>query len=117
MAIQIRRGNDSEWESNKSNIVAGEPAVTLDSERMFVGTGSGTYMELANLDVLADAFDSSASYEVGDFVAYHGKVYKFTSTHSGAWNASDVEEVALADALDVHESRSRCVACFESRQE
>lgn len=100
MAIQIRRGTDSEWESNKSNIVAGEPAVTLDSERMFVGTGSGTYMELANLDVLADAFDSSASYEVGDFVAYHGKVYKFNTDHSGAWNASDVDEVALADALD-----------------
>lgn len=100
MAIQIRRGNDAEWESNKSNIVAGEPAVTLDSERMFVGTGSGTYMELANLDVLADAFDSSASYEVGDFVAYHGKVYKCNTAHSGAWNASDFDEVALADALD-----------------
>ena len=100
MAIQIRRGTDSEWESNKSNIVAGEPAVAMDSERMFVGTGSGTYMELANIDVLADAFDSSASYEVGDFTAYHGKVYKCNTPHSGAWNASDFDEVALADALD-----------------
>lgn len=100
MAIQIRRGTNAEWESNNSNIVAGEPAVAMDSERMFVGTGSGTYMELANIDVLADPFDSSASYVVGDFVAYHGKVYKFNTNHSGAWNASHVDEVALADALD-----------------
>lgn len=100
MAIQIRRGTDAEWESNKSNIVAGEPAVAMDTERMFIGTGSGTYMEAANIDVLANAFDPSASYVIGDFASYHGKVYKFTSTHSGAWNASDVEEVVLADELD-----------------
>lgn len=46
MAIQIRRGTDSEWESNKSNIVAGEPAVTLDTGRFFVGTGNGEFVEL-----------------------------------------------------------------------
>ena len=100
MAIQIRRGTDAEWESNKSNIVAGEPAVAMDTERMFIGTGSGTYMEVANIEVLADAFDSSASYVVGDFVSYHGKVYKCNTEHSGAWNASHFDEVALADALD-----------------
>lgn len=46
MAIQIRRGTDAEWESNNSNIVAGEPAVTLDTGRFFVGTGNGEFVEL-----------------------------------------------------------------------
>ena len=50
MAIQIRRGSDADWEANKSNIVAGEPAITTDSERLFVGTGSGTYAEFVNVN-------------------------------------------------------------------
>lgn len=48
MAIQIRRGTKAGWESNKSNIVAGEPVIALDTEEVFVGTGNGTYVELAN---------------------------------------------------------------------
>lgn len=47
MAIQIRRGTDSQWESNKSNIVAGEPAITTDTGRFMVGTGTGTFAEFA----------------------------------------------------------------------
>lgn len=54
MAIQIRRGTDSQWESNKSNIVAGEPAITTDTGRLFVGTGTGTYEEYVNKSTLAD---------------------------------------------------------------
>lgn len=41
MAIQIRRGTNTEWESNNSNIVVGEPAIATDAERFFVGTASG----------------------------------------------------------------------------
>lgn len=48
MAIQIRRGTDSDWESGKSNIIVGEPAITTDTKRCFVGTGTGTYAEFAN---------------------------------------------------------------------
>lgn len=50
MAIQIRRGTDSQWESNKSNIIAGEPAIATDSKRAFIGTANGAFMELANND-------------------------------------------------------------------
>lgn len=50
MAIQIRRGTKAGWDSNKSNIVAGEPAIATDTEQVFVGTGSGTYVELASTD-------------------------------------------------------------------
>lgn len=48
MAIQIRRGTESAWNSNKSNIVAGEPAIATDTGRLFVGTGTGTYAEFPN---------------------------------------------------------------------
>lgn len=54
MAIQIRRGTDAQWEANKSNIVQGEPAITTDSERFFVGTGDGTYAEFLNVDDLTN---------------------------------------------------------------
>ena len=54
MAIQIRRGTDANWEANKSNIVQGEPAITTDSERFFVGTGDGTYAEFLNVDDLTN---------------------------------------------------------------
>ena len=45
MAIQIRRGTNTQWEGGKSNIVEGEPAITTDTGRFFVGTGTGTYQE------------------------------------------------------------------------
>lgn len=64
MAIQIRRGTDSQWESNKSNIVAGEPAVTLDTGRFFVGTGSGTYEEYINVNSIEDSLTSTATNKV-----------------------------------------------------
>lgn len=51
MAIRIRQGTDSQWENNKSNIVSGEPAITTDTGRFFVGTGSGTYKEFAQKDI------------------------------------------------------------------
>lgn len=54
MAIQIRRGTNAQWESNKSHIEAGEPAVTTDTGRFFVGTGSGTYAEFPNTDSIVD---------------------------------------------------------------
>lgn len=51
MAIRIRQGTDSQWENNKSNIVSGEPAITTDTGRFFVGTGTGTYKEFAPIEI------------------------------------------------------------------
>ena len=57
MAIQIRRGLESAWESNNSNIVAGEPAITLDTGRLFVGTDNGDFAEFANVDNVPSVAD------------------------------------------------------------
>ena len=38
-------------------------------------------------------FSSSASYSEGDVVAYQNQMYRFTSTHSGAWDDDDVTDI------------------------
>ena len=99
MAIQIRRGSNAEWESNNSNIVVGEPAVATDSKRAFIGTASGAYMELANLEAIAPAYDPGNSYMVGDYTSYQGKLYVCTVPTSGAWNASCWQVTSIGQAL------------------
>lgn len=66
----------------------------------------------ADLSVLASPFDPTATYAVGDYCIYQGKLYKFTSAHSGAWSGSDVSEVTVdaeialkADASEVEDIR------------
>jgi hypothetical protein len=52
-------------------------------------------MTLANntQDMIADDFDANkeGGYNVGDFVIYNGKLYRFINAHTGAWDASDVQ--------------------------
>lgn len=64
MAIQIRRGTNSQWESNKSNIVAGEPAIATDTGRLFVGTGAGTYQEYAQATRMVNGHPLTSDVEV-----------------------------------------------------
>lgn len=99
MAIQIRRGSNAEWEVNNSNIVVGEPAVATDSKRAFIGTASGSYMELANLEAIAPAYDPGNSYSVDDYVSYQGKLYVCTVPTGGAWNASAWQVTSIGQAL------------------
>jgi hypothetical protein len=66
-------------------------------------------MTLANntQDMIADDFDANkeGGYNVGDFVIYNGKLYRFINAHTGAWDASDVQVSpvlidAIADVVD-----------------
>lgn len=88
MAIQIRRGSNADWESNYSNIVDGEPAVATDTERAFIGTGEGTFMEMPNIDLIASEYDSDTEYAIGDYCIYQGKLYQATSATTGAWDST-----------------------------
>ncbi len=99
MAIQIRRGSNAEWEVNNSNIVVGEPAVATDSKRAFIGTASGAYMELANIEALAPKYDSTKQYGVGDYVSYQGKLYVCVVPTSGAWDSSAWQQTSIGQAL------------------
>ena len=99
MAIQIRRGTNTDWEANKSNIVSGEPAIATDTERVFVGTGSGTFAELANLENMASEYDSTTIYNAGEYCTHQGKLYKSTEVTTGAWDSTKWEEVTVASAV------------------
>ena len=82
MALQIRRGTDAEWEANNYNIVAGEPAIATDTGRFFVGTGNGTFSEMAtkaDLEEVGLSDDVKAALlQLAEKVAYiddDGQVY------------------------------------------
>lgn len=48
---------------------------------------------------LAAEFDPSSSYTAGNYCTYQGKLYLFTSNHTGAWNASHVTEASLSSEV------------------
>lgn len=48
---------------------------------------------------IATAFDSTASYSAGDYAMYDGTLYKFTSTHTGAWDSTHAEATCVTDEL------------------
>ena len=55
--------------------------------------------EKADTDLVASDFDAAASYTSGNYCIYEGKFYKFKNSHSGAWSASDVDEIQIAGEL------------------
>ena len=89
MAIQIRRGTESGWESNYSDVVVGEPVITTDTERFFVGTGTGTYAEYVNIKAIAPAYDSTRNWYEGEFCVFSGRLYVCTADTTGAFDSND----------------------------
>ena len=49
---------------------------------------------------LFQEFDETATYAVGDYVIYNGYLYKMTHSHTGAWDASDAEQVDFMESLE-----------------
>lgn len=62
---------------------------------------SGTLKTFNILDgsVIADTFDATESYSIGDYVMYGNTLYRFTSAHSGAWASADVTAVNVVDEV------------------
>ena len=59
------------------------------------GGGGGT-------DVIADDFDSTSTYAVGDYCIYNGSLYKCTTavTTAGDWDSSDWTETLVMDEVE-----------------
>lgn len=55
--------------------------------------------EKADTELVASDFDATASYTAGNYCIYEGKFYRFKNNHSGAWSASDVDEIQIAGEL------------------
>lgn len=90
MALQIRRGSNAEWEAGKDNIIAGEPAVALDTKRVFVGTANGEYTELANKDIVDPIIDRMGlglitDYTIGEYVTVESGVWVTYTNPSFKW--------------------------------
>ena len=50
---------------------------------------------------IAPVFSANGSYTAGQYVTYDGGFYKFITTHSGAWSASDVIAVNVGGELSM----------------
>lgn len=52
--------------------------------------------------MIAEYFDplKEGGYKVGDIVIYNDKLYSFINPHSGAWDASDVVEQPIGEAME-----------------
>lgn len=99
MAIQIRRGTESGWETNYTDVVVGEPVLATDTERFFIGTGTGTFAEFSNIDNLAPAYDSSVQWYEGQYCVYQGKLYVASADTTGAWDSTKWSVVNINDIV------------------
>lgn len=52
-----------------------------------------------SLGLDTDNFSTSTTYAIGDLVIYDNKIYKFTSAHTGDWDASDVSLVPIIEEV------------------
>lgn len=66
-----------------------------------LNVGSNTYemVDEQGRANIAPFFSTSTTYAAGDYVIYGGKLYQFTSAHSGAWTGSDAEETIVAEDI------------------
>lgn len=86
MAIQIRRGTNSAWESNSSNIIVGEPVFTTDTNRLVVGRGNGVFTEFSNSKTVADEYNISTYYIIGQLCSYQGRIWKCLKRTNGTFD-------------------------------
>ena len=77
-----------------------------DVKVMLLKGEKGDQGDPANLDAVAPEFSDTTSYAVGDFVIYNDSLYKCTTAHTGAWNASDFRETTVAEELESGEEET-----------
>lgn len=60
----------------------------------------------ADTGIVADDFDSTASYVIGNYCIYQGGLYKFKADHTGAWAAADVDAITIAGELTAKQPKT-----------
>ena len=56
-------------------------------------------IKLTDLRQIADEFDATKNYSVGERCVHNGFLYRFTTAHSGAWNDAHVVQVKITEEL------------------
>ena len=99
--ISYRYGREETWqESVYSYIKVGEPVVTYNHARHFIGTGNGTFMELCEISQIASQYKTTRKmYHVGDFAEHNGRFYRCISPTSGDWDERNWEEKSIAEYI------------------
>lgn len=64
-----------------------------------------------------ELFDESKTYAVGDYCTYGNLFYKFTSEHTGKWNAEDAEHITIIDYVRDMVSKSEHPVSIEEGDE
>lgn len=67
---------------------------TITAYSQITQTASALQSVVSRTGYTTDAFfDPTHSYAAGDIVMYGGKMYEFTSAHTGAWTGTDVTQI------------------------
>lgn len=71
------------------------------TEAETIATNAGIKAENTQ-KMIAEYFDplKDGGYKVGDIVIYNDKLYSFINPHTGAWDASDVVEQPIGEAME-----------------
>jgi len=88
--------------ADKVDKVEGKGLSTNDytnEDKAIVGGVTAALGGKADTDIVASDFSAATSYTAGEYCIYGGKFYKFKANHSGAWSASDVDEIKIAGEL------------------
>ena len=70
----------------------------------------GTFIDTSAIDAridatqadIADEFDATEAYAIGDIVMYNDQLYKFKAAHTAgsAWDATEIDAVTVADLIE-----------------
>ena len=64
---------------------------TTGKWREYSSGGGGS----TDTEIIADDFDPTESYAVGEYVVYEGTLYKCTTAHTGDWDASNFDDTQV----------------------
>lgn len=69
-------------------------AEKMNGTLYFITDGQGQSVDNS---IIADEFDATESYSSGDYCIHDGKLYKFNTSHTGAWDSADADETLVSD--------------------
>jgi hypothetical protein len=84
------------------------PVMKLNVMSAFVNT-QAIYDEIENVaDNLADEFDATSAYVIGDAVVYENALYKFKAAHTAndPWDATEVDAITMESLISAAEPDS-----------
>lgn len=89
--------NNALLQAQTANTTAGNALSTANSATTTANSAKATAE--ASAENLADEFDSSATYTVGDYVIYNGVLYKCRVAHTGDFVSADFTAVKIVDEM------------------